>query len=96
MLAVEIVLDYSSKLFARCVRDALAPDNRLSKGQMRISTRLRGRSLHIIISRCSRVETMQLTLQDVFRCVKAAEESITLTKLRPNAPQGRRKDKRFK
>ena len=80
MLAVEIVLEYSSEPFARCVMEALTPDNRLDKGQMRISTRVRKRTLHIIISRCSRVETMQSTLQDVFRCVKAAEESMALAK----------------
>ena len=97
MLTVEIVLNYPSIRFARCVMDALRPDNRLSKGkgQMRISTHVRGRTLHITISRCARVESMQSTLQDMFRCVKAAEESMASAKPLQK-PRGRSGNKRFK
>ena len=88
MLAAKIVLEYSSASFARSVMAALSPDNRLSKGQMRITADVRGKKLHVAVTRCSTLETMQSTLEDIFRCVKAAQESMSLA-------EGT-KDKRFK
>jgi tRNA threonylcarbamoyladenosine modification (KEOPS) complex Pcc1 subunit len=95
MLAAKIVLEYSSASFARNVMIALNPDNQLSKAQMRVKTGVKGKKLHITINRCPSLETMRSTLEDVFRCAKAAQESMYLaegTKERKEI----KKDKRFK
>jgi tRNA threonylcarbamoyladenosine modification (KEOPS) complex Pcc1 subunit len=98
MITAEILLEYPSTKFARSVLDALYPDNREGKDQSnRISTRLRGRTLHVTIFNCPRIETMQASLQDILRCVKAAEQSISLAERsrRTRAGNGK-KNKRFK
>jgi tRNA threonylcarbamoyladenosine modification (KEOPS) complex Pcc1 subunit len=102
MMTAEILLEYPSTKFAKSVLDALYPDNREEKDQSnRISTHLRGRTLHVTILNCPRVETMQASLQDIFRCVKAAEQSISLVERSRSKKAGpryrnRKKDKRFK
>jgi tRNA threonylcarbamoyladenosine modification (KEOPS) complex Pcc1 subunit len=93
MMTAKLSLDYNSSSLAQIVKDALGPDNPMVESQgMRITTHLRGRSLNIEISRCPRVETLQATLHDIFRCVRAAEETISITRERLQT----RKDKRFK
>jgi tRNA threonylcarbamoyladenosine modification (KEOPS) complex Pcc1 subunit len=89
MMTAEMSLDYLSLLLARTVKDALGPDNRMVDSQgMQITANLRGRTLKIAIIRCPRIETLQATLHDIFRCIRAAEETISITH--------ERKDKRFK
>ncbi len=93
MMAAKISLDYNSLSLAQTVKDALEPDNHMIESQgMQITAQLRGRSLNIAVSRCPKVETLQATLDDIFRCVKAAEETISITHERLQT----RKDKRFK
>ncbi|HMK84095.1 MAG TPA: KEOPS complex subunit Pcc1 [Candidatus Bathyarchaeia archaeon] len=92
MMTAKLSLDYTSLSLAQTVKDALGPDNPIAERQgMRITVHLRGRSLKIAIYRCPRVETLQATLHDIFRCVRAAEETISITHELQT-----RKDKRFK
>jgi len=74
---------------------ALIPDNQLGRVQMRVETVVKGKRLHVTIRQCPSIETMRSSLEDVFRCVKAAQESMRLaegTKVHKEI----RKDKRFK
>ena len=77
MLEAEISLLYPSSLFAKSVMNALSPDNKLAAGGMQISARVRGRKLKVLIKGCKRIETLQATVQDVFRCIRAAESSLS-------------------
>ena len=95
MLTAKIVLDYPSVSFARCVMSALQPDNLLTNAQMQITACVKAKMLHVTISECPTVETMQSTLEDVFRCVKAAQESMSLAKTTTKDYKNK-KDKRFK
>ncbi|HKM78921.1 MAG TPA: KEOPS complex subunit Pcc1 [Candidatus Bathyarchaeia archaeon] len=95
MMAAKISLDYNSLSLAQTVKNSLGPDNHMVESQgMQITAHLRGRTLNIAISRCPRVETLQATLDDIFRCVRAAEETISITHERSRLQM--RKDKRFK
>jgi len=95
MLTAKIVLEYSSASVANSIMDALSPDNRFSKGQMQVITDVNRKKLNITISRCPTLETMQSTLEDIFRCAKAAQESMTLAE-RKKEHRKITKDKRFK
>lgn len=75
---------------------ALEPDNRLSKSQMRVASGVKGKMLNVVVSQCPTVETMQSTLEDIFRCVKAAQESVYLAKAAAKDHRKTGKDKRFK
>ena len=75
---------------------ALEPDNRLSKTQMHVASGVKGKMVYVAISQCPTIETMQSTLEDIFRCVKAAQESMTLAKSTAKDRRKTRKDKRFK
>jgi tRNA threonylcarbamoyladenosine modification (KEOPS) complex Pcc1 subunit len=74
---------------------ALNPDNQISKAQMRIKTDVKGKRLHITISRCPSLETMRSTLEDVFRCTKAAQDIVSLAEGTMDRKEIK-KDKRFK
>jgi len=74
---------------------ALDPDNQFSKDQMRVKTEVEGRKLYILVSRCPSLETMRSTLEDVFRCAKAAQESMDLAEKAKDRKRIK-KDKRFK
>jgi tRNA threonylcarbamoyladenosine modification (KEOPS) complex Pcc1 subunit len=80
MLTARIVLEYPSVSFARCVMRALEPDNFLNSARMQITVRVKGKKLYLTICQCPTVETMQATLEDVFRCVTVAKESMSLAK----------------
>jgi hypothetical protein len=73
----EIKLKYPSVLFADSVKRALSPDNKLVNEGMRIDARTHGQVVRITIGDCSRVETLQATVQDVFRCLHVAESSLS-------------------
>jgi len=96
VIAAKIVLEYSSPSLARSIMSALEPDNRLSKTQMHVASGVKGKMVYVAISQCPTVETMQSTLEDIFRCVKAAQESMTLAKSTAKDRRKIRKDKRFK
>jgi len=74
---------------------ALNPDNQFRKGQMRVRSDVEGKRVHITISRCPSLETMRSTLEDVFRCAKAAQESMSLAEGTKDHKEIK-KDKRFK
>ncbi|HYV99912.1 MAG TPA: KEOPS complex subunit Pcc1 [Candidatus Acidoferrum sp.] len=80
MLEAEIHLLYDSPKVARTVRLSILPDNEPMSGKMRILTRLAGSKLKIHVGSCSRIETLQATIQDLFRCIHAAEGSFSVTK----------------
>ena len=94
VITAEIVLEYSSSFIAKSVMMALEPDNRLSASRMRIEASVKGRTLHIRIVRCPTTETMQSTLEDIFRCIRVAQESISLANSKKSGQI--RDDKRFK
>jgi len=74
---------------------ALNPDNQFSKAKMLVKSEVRGKCLHVTISRCPSIETMRSTLDDIFRCAKAAQDSVALARY-PTARRAIKKDKRFK
>ena len=76
MYRTEIAIRYPSSSFARSVRDALSPDDSSPGESMKVLTSVRGEVLHVRIVGASRVETLQATVQDVFRCIHAAETSL--------------------
>ena len=76
MYQAEIRIRYSSKPLARSVKNALSPDNKVTGGKVRISSNIRGRALTVRVRGADRFETLQATLQDIFRCIHAAEASL--------------------
>jgi tRNA threonylcarbamoyladenosine modification (KEOPS) complex Pcc1 subunit len=76
MYRTEITIRYASPCFARSVRDALSPDDSSSGEVVKVVTSVRGKILHVRIVGAHRVETLQATVQDVFRCIHAAETSL--------------------
>jgi tRNA threonylcarbamoyladenosine modification (KEOPS) complex Pcc1 subunit len=75
-LEAELSLEYPTPAFAKSIMKALEPDNKLSTREMRISATVRGKRLNVRIDGCKRIETLEATVQDVFRCIRAAEESL--------------------
>jgi hypothetical protein len=59
--------------------EALAPDNMVKGLAMKIRASAQGKRLRVVITGCERVETLEATVQDVFRCIRAAEMSISAT-----------------
>jgi hypothetical protein len=49
---------------------------------MQLHANVRGKTLKVTVKRCERIETLQATVQDIFRCIRAAESS--LMKLSPS------------
>ena len=78
-MEAKISIEYGTAELARSMMKAIAPDNKLKDGEMRISARVRGRRLSVSIEGCNRIETMEATVQDIFRCIRAAEESLAKT-----------------
>jgi len=76
-MEAEITLEYRSALFAESVKNAMNPDNKVAGEGMVITARRRGRIVDISIKGCDRVETLQAMLQDIFRCLRAAESSLS-------------------
>jgi len=64
---------------AESVMKALAPDNKLAGYGMQIRATVKGRRLNVVIKGCERVETLEATVQDIFRCIRAAESSLSKT-----------------
>jgi len=76
MFEAEITIRYTSHAFANSVVKALSPDNIMPNGKIRIVSRAAGPVLHVRVERCKRIESLQATIQDVFRCLHAAESSL--------------------
>jgi len=75
-LEAELSLEYPTPDFAESIMKALEPDNKLTTREMCISASVRGKRLSVRIDGCKRIETLEATVQDVFRCIRAAEESL--------------------
>jgi tRNA threonylcarbamoyladenosine modification (KEOPS) complex Pcc1 subunit len=76
MYETEIHIRYASPSFARAVKNALSPDDKVPNSQMIVSTNTQGQILTVQVKGCERIETMQLTVQDIFRCIQATETSL--------------------
>jgi len=76
MYEAEIRLRYASPSFARAVKNAMSPDDKIPNSQMTIATSVRGRILTVQVKECKKIETMQQTVQDIFRCIQATETSL--------------------
>jgi hypothetical protein len=55
---------------------SLEPDNKLTSGRTKITARAHGKVLNVAIKNCERIETLETTVQDIFRCIRAAESSL--------------------
>ena len=75
-MEAELSLEYPTPEFAESMKKALEPDNKVTTREMRIFARVRGKGLSVHIDGCRRIETLEATVQDVFRCIRAAEESL--------------------
>jgi len=76
MYEAEIRIHYESSSLARAVRNALSPDDKVPDSQMIVSTKARGQILSVQVKGCEKIETMQMTVQDIFRCIQATETSL--------------------
>jgi tRNA threonylcarbamoyladenosine modification (KEOPS) complex Pcc1 subunit len=76
MYQTKIRIRYPSASFARSVKSSLAPDDRMGNGRVIVSSTIRGKILCVHVKGVDRVETLQATLQDIFRCIHAAETSL--------------------
>jgi tRNA threonylcarbamoyladenosine modification (KEOPS) complex Pcc1 subunit len=76
MYQAEIRIRYSSSSIAESVRNALSPDDKAGDGAVKVSSNVRGRTLRVRVTNADRFETLQATLQDMFRCIHAAETSL--------------------
>jgi tRNA threonylcarbamoyladenosine modification (KEOPS) complex Pcc1 subunit len=76
MYEAEIRIRYPTKALAKSVKNALSPDDKASSGKMSVSTDAKGRILLVHVNGCERIETLQSTIQDIFRCLHASESSL--------------------
>jgi hypothetical protein len=77
MYQTEIRIRYPSSSFAKSVKDALSPDDKVAGGALRVASNARGQMLRVRVMGADRIETFQATLQDIFRCINAAETSLS-------------------
>ena len=76
MYQAELKIRYSSKSIAESVRSALSPDDKASTGIVRVASRVAGKTLTVQVHGADRFETLQATINDIFRCIHAAEASL--------------------
>jgi hypothetical protein len=76
MYKAEIRIRYSSSSFAKSVKNALSADDEATGGTVNVSSDARGRILRVRVVGADRIETLQATVQDIFRCIHAAETSL--------------------
>ena len=76
MYQAEIRIRYPSTSLAESVKSALSPDDKAAHGTAKVSSNVRGKTLSVRVRGVDRFETLQATLQDIFRCIHAAESSI--------------------
>jgi hypothetical protein len=75
-LEAEISLQYPSALFAKSVMSGISPENKLARRRMQVYANVNGKTLNVLVKHCERIETLQATVQDIFRCIRAAESSL--------------------
>ena len=75
-METEIAIRYRSRRLAKSIMKALAPDNRMKTGAIKITATAHGKILRVVVRNCGRIETLQATVQDIFRCIQAAESSL--------------------
>jgi tRNA threonylcarbamoyladenosine modification (KEOPS) complex Pcc1 subunit len=75
-METELSLEYPTPEFAKSIMKAIEPDNKLADRALRIEAKVRGRILIVNIEGCKRIETLEATVQDIFRCIRAAENSL--------------------
>jgi hypothetical protein len=76
MYKAEIRIRYPSSSFADSVKDALSPDDKVAGGTVSVSSKAKGQVLRVRVVGADRIETLQATVQDIFRCINAAETSL--------------------
>jgi len=76
MYETEIRIQYASATFAKSVKKALSPDDNIPNSKLIVSTSANGPVLSVRVKGCQKIETMQQTLQDIFRCIQATENSL--------------------
>ena len=76
MLEARISLQYRSARVAESITKALSPDNTLRDRRMHVFTIVKGPELCVYVRNCEKIETLEVTLQDLFRCIRAAESSL--------------------
>jgi len=76
MYRADIRIRYSSISFAESVKNALSPDDKVAGGIVKVSSNVKGKTLCVQVRGADRFETLQATLQDIFRCIHAAETSL--------------------
>jgi hypothetical protein len=76
MYNTKIRIRYASSSFAKSLQNALSADDEVTGGTIRVASTARGRILHVRVEGAYRIETLQATLQDIFRCIHAAETSL--------------------
>jgi len=84
-LEAEIYIRYRSRRLAESIKEAIDADNVLNGRGMRISTHVHERGLTIIVKACRRIETLQATVHDIFRCIRAVEASLSKLQARGEA-----------
>jgi tRNA threonylcarbamoyladenosine modification (KEOPS) complex Pcc1 subunit len=77
MYETEIRVRYRSTSLAKSITKALSPDDEATRGRVRVSSQAKGRTLYVSVTGADHIETLQATLQDIFRCIHAAETSLT-------------------
>jgi len=76
MYQAEIRIRYPSTSFAESVKGALSPDDKAASGSVEVSSTVSGKILTVQVMGANRFETLHATLQDIFRCIHAAEASL--------------------
>jgi tRNA threonylcarbamoyladenosine modification (KEOPS) complex Pcc1 subunit len=76
MYQAEIRIRYPSSSFAKSVKDALSPDDKVAGGSVRVASNAKGQILRVHVNCADRIETLQATVQDIFRCINAAETAL--------------------
>jgi len=54
----------------------ISPENKLPGRRMQVYANVNGKTLSVLVKHCERIETLQATVQDIFRCMRAAESSL--------------------
>lgn len=75
-MEAEISIPVASKKLAVSIAQALRPDNKFEVSEMTVTAHPRGKTLKVVIRGCRRIETLRATIDDIFRCIRAAETSL--------------------
>jgi len=78
-----IILNYQTEKEAEAILKSLSPDNICLQPNSNIESTKVGVSVQFYI-RCSRIETLLATVDDLLMCLHMAEETINLIEKNPN------------